>query len=384
MQSELSRELGLETSLFAFTIEPEVVAAVTNAGGMGVLGALRFTADELAEALDYIDAQVGGRPYGVDIVMPASSLSDDQAGEFDPVELEAKLKGMIPEEHLDFVERLLAEYGVEADTDAANASRGLLGWTDTTARPQVEVALRHPISLLVNALGPPPRDIVDTAHEHGIKVAALVGRADQALKQKEQGVDIIVAQGTEAGGHTGEIATMVLVPEVVEAVGETTPVLAAGGIGRGAQIAAAEALGAQGAWTGSIWLDTVEHGTNMAGIVDKLHAATSSDTVRSRALTGKPARMLKTAWTRAWEDPDNPDPLGMPLQYMLNAEASRRIAAATSPRAQELSGTPVGQIVGTMNETVAVADLVARLRREYAAAVARVGRGAPVGTEITA
>jgi NAD(P)H-dependent flavin oxidoreductase YrpB (nitropropane dioxygenase family) len=379
MQSELSRELGLEMSLFAFTIQPEVVVEVTNAGGMGVLGALRFTADELAEALDYIDSKVGGKPYGVDIVMPASSLSDDKAGEYDAQELEAKLKAMIPDEHREFVEKLLAEYEVAEDTPEEAASRQLLGWTDTTARPQVEVALSHPASLLVNALGPPPKDIVDAAHAHGMRVAALVGRPDQAVKQKEQGVDIVVAVGTEAGGHTGEISTMVLVPEVVEAVGPDTPVLAAGGIGRGSQIAAAQVLGAQGAWTGSIWLDTVEHGQMQVDMSDKLHAATSSDTIRTRALTGKPARLLKTAWTDAWDDPDNPDPLGMPLQFMLNADAMRRVANSTSEKAKELAGTPVGQIVGSMNETVRVADLMDRLRREYDEAIARIPRSERVG-----
>lgn len=378
MQSELSRDLGLETSLFAFTIEPKVVVEVSRAGGMGVLGALRFTADELAEALDYIDRELDGQPYGVDIVMPASSLSDDKAGQYDPQELEAKLKAMIPDEHKQFVERLLAEYEVDQDGPEEAASRHLLGWTDTTARPQVEVALSHPTSLLVNALGPPPKDIVDEAHEHGVRVAALVGRPDQAVKQQEQGVDIVVAVGTEAGGHTGEISTMVLVPEVVEAVGPDTPVLAAGGIGRGCQIAAAEMLGAQGAWTGSIWLDTLEHGEMQTDIRPKLHAATSSDTIRTRALTGKPARLLKTAWTEAWDDPANPDPLGMPLQYMLNADVMRRVGEASSPKAKELAGTPVGQIVGSMNETVRVADLVARLRREYEEAIARLPRPAGV------
>jgi NAD(P)H-dependent flavin oxidoreductase YrpB (nitropropane dioxygenase family) len=311
--------------------------------------------------------------------MPASSLSDDKAGEYDAQELEAKLKAMIPDEHREFVEKLLAEYEVAEDSPEEAASRQLLGWTDTTARPQVEVALSHPASLLVNALGPPPKDIVDAAHDHGMRVAALVGRPDQAVKQQEQGVDIVVAVGTEAGGHTGEISTMVLVPEVVEAVGPGTPVLAAGGIGRGSQIAAAQALGAQGVWTGSIWLDTVEHGQMQVDMSDKLHAATSSDTIRTRALTGKPARLLKTAWTEAWDDPTNPDPLGMPLQFMLNADAMRRVANSTSDKAKELAGTPVGQIVGSMNETVRVADLIDRLRREYDEAIARIPSSDRVG-----
>lgn len=367
MNTQLARELGAEVPIFAFSYMPEVVAAVSRAGGFGVLGALRFSADELEEALTYLDDAVDGHPYGVDIVMPASSLSDDEAGQFDPAELEEQLKDMIPDEHWDFVEQIMQEHDVPPLSEEEQAGRRLLGWTDTTARPQVEVALSHPISLLANALGPPPVDIVDEAHEHDIKVAALVGRADQAATQRERGVDIIVAQGTEAGGHTGEIATMVLVPEVVEAV-SPAPVLAAGGIGRGTQVAAALALGAQGAWTGSIWLDTVEHDQPEL-LRRKIHEATSSDTVRSRSLTGKPARQLKTAWIEAWEDPTTPDPLGMPLQYMLNSEATARMRAAG---AEELIGTPIGQIVGSMNETRTVADVMAELRADLEKTLARL------------
>lgn len=364
MQTALARELGIEIPLFAFSYMPEVVAAVSKAGGLGVLGAVRFSADELADALDHLDRECAGKPYGVDIVMPASSLSKDKAGEFDPDDLATKLQAMIPDEHWAFVERILDEHNVPKLPDEGAPSRLLLGWTDTTARPQVEVALSHKIALLANALGPPPKDIVDEAHEHGVPVAALVGRADQALKQREHGVDIVIAQGTEAGGHTGEISTMVLVPEVVEALGDA-PVLAAGGIGRGSQVAAALALGAQGVWTGSIWLDVAEH-EQPQQLRDKIHEATSSDTIRSRSLTGKPARQLKTAWIDAWEDPANPDPLGMPLQYMLNSDATARMRAAG---AEHLLGTPIGQIVGTMNETRTVAAVIDAIKTEYATTI---------------
>jgi NAD(P)H-dependent flavin oxidoreductase YrpB (nitropropane dioxygenase family) len=353
LHTPLARELGIEHPIFAFTYQPEVAAAVSRNGGLGVLGAVRFSPGELAEALDYMDRETGGRPYGVDVVMPASSEEVDA----DQVpEILAQLERMIPQEHRDFIERVLDEHKVGPLPEGEQVPRGLLGWTDATARPQVEIALSHNIALLANALGPPPRDIVDQAHDCDVPVAALVGRVDQALKQRDQGVDIVVAQGTEAGGHSGEIATMVLVPEVVEALAPS-PVLAAGGIGRGTQVAAALALGAQGVWTGSVWLTTAEHELQEA-LRSKLLAASSRDTVRSRSLTGKPARQLRTAWTDAWEDPANPDPLGMPLQYLLTSEAQHRIRVSGK---EELLGIPVGQIIGSVTATRPVAEVMQSL-----------------------
>ena len=358
LRTPLAAEIGIEHPIFAFTYQPEVAAAVSRNGGLGVLGAVRFSPEELAEALDYMDRETGGKPYGVDVVMPASSETVDAA---EVPEILRQLEAMIPQEHRDFIERVLDEHGVPQLPEGEEVPRGLLGWTDATARPQVEIALSHDIALLANALGPPPRDIVDQAHERDVRVAALVGRVDQALKQREQGVDIVVAQGTEAGGHSGEIATMVLVPEVVEALAPA-PVLAAGGIGRGSQVAAALALGAAGVWTGSLWLTTAEHELQDA-LRQKLLAASSRDTVRSRSLTGKPARQLRTAWTEAWEDPNNPDPLGMPLQYLLTSEAQHRIRVSGK---EELLGMPVGQIIGSVKEMRPVADVLQSLVNDAA------------------
>ncbi|MCW2571960.1 MAG: 2-nitropropane dioxygenase [Frankiales bacterium] len=358
MRTALSDELGLDLSLFAFSYMPDVVIEVCKAGGMGVLGAVRFTPDELSEAIEYVEARIGGRPYGVDIVMPAKT---EAVAGMPMDELHEMLEKMIPQEHRDFVERLLEEHGVPELPAQAQHQRDLLSWNDTEARQQVERSLDRPdVKLIVNALGPPPKDIVDQSHDAGVKVAALVGKKDHALKQIANGVDIIVAQGTEAGGHSGDIATMVLVPEVVEAVGEA-PVLAAGGIGSGRQVAAAFALGAQGVWTGSIWLNTIEC-AQPETMYKKFRNATSSDAVRSRAYTGKPARQLRTAWTDAWDNPDNPQPLGMPLQYMLNAEAQDRIRRSEN---EALLGTPIGQLVGSMSETKTVREVVAALCEEY-------------------
>jgi NAD(P)H-dependent flavin oxidoreductase YrpB (nitropropane dioxygenase family) len=363
MRTPVADMFGLELPLFAFSHCRDVVAAVSRAGGLGVLGALYFTPEELETELAWIDAHVDGRPYGVDVVMPASYVG----GEFDPGDLEAQLEKMIPEKHRRFVDETLERFGVPPLNGDAPRGHQLLGWTDATARPQVDVALAHPIALLANALGPPPADIVAQAHEKGVKVAALASTARHARKQVEVGVDIVVAQGTEAGGHTGEIATMVLVPEVVDAVAPT-PVLAAGGIGRGRQMAAALALGAEGIWTGSLWL-TVAEADSSPVLRQKLLAASSRDTVRSRSMTGKPARMLRTAWTDAWESESSPGTLPMPLQFMLTAEAFQRIQRSQNP---ELVGLPVGQIVGAMNDERPVRDVVYGLVEEYLAAVERL------------
>lgn len=369
MHTRLGEELGLEFPIFAFSHCRDVVAAVSRAGGMGVLGALYFTPDELEIELKWIDEHVDGKPYGVDLVMPAKvSLPDELAGATD---LEGELEKMIPLQHRDFVEKVLAEHDVPPLPEDGARPHHLLGWTDATARPQLDVALTHPVSLLVNALGPPPADVVEQAHEQGIKVAALASTARHAMKHKANGVDIIVAQGTEAGGHTGEISSMVLWPEVIEAMGDT-PVLAAGGIGHGSQMAAALAMGAQGVWTGSIWL-TVAESDSTPLVIEKLLGATSRDTVRSRALTGKPARQLRTAWTDAWERPDSPGYLPMPLQFMLVSDANMRISRSQD---RDLTGFPVGQIVGSMNEQKSVRDVVYRLVEEYGEAVERLNQTA--------
>jgi NAD(P)H-dependent flavin oxidoreductase YrpB (nitropropane dioxygenase family) len=357
VRTNVCDDLGIDLPLFAFSHCRDVVAAVSKAGGLGVLGALAFTPEQLEMELTWIDEHVGGRPYGVDVVMPASYAG---AGEVDPSHLAEDFEKMIPAQHRHFVEEVLDRYHVPPLPDEAEQPLRLLGWTHEGARPQVEIALSHPISLLVNALGPPPKDIVDEAHEHGVKVAALVGSVQQAQRQKNQGVDIIVASGYEAGGHTGEVSTMVLVPEVVDAVAPT-PVLAAGGIGSGRQMAAAMALGAEGVWTGSLWLTTTESNTNPQ-VQEKLLAATSRDTVRSRCLSGKPARQLKTAWTQAWDGDESPGTLPMPLQFMLTADAQNRIARSGQ---SELVGTPVGQIVGSMNSVRPVRDVIFDLMEEY-------------------
>lgn len=374
MRTRVCELFGIDLPIFAFTRSREVVREVSKAGGMGVLGAIAFAPEELESELAWLDEHIDGKAYGVDVVMPMATLaSGDIGSDF------GKLESMIPAGHKQYVEDVLAKHNVPQlpadapDQLAKSGGDALLNWTYDRARRQVDIALAHPVRLIANALGPPPEDVVRAAHDHGVLVAALVGNVHQAKAQDAADVDIIIAQGTEAGGHTGDVAGMVLIPEVVDAVAPK-PVLAAGGIGSGRQVAAALALGAEGVWTGSVWLTTEE--TEMPPvIVEKLLAATSRDTVRSRSLTGKPARQLRTAWTDAWDGPESPGALPMPLQFMLTAEAVRRIhsyAQDPASGAHELAGSPVGQIVGSMNKIRPVREVIDDLVRGYEETVARL------------
>ncbi|WP_030927092.1 NAD(P)H-dependent flavin oxidoreductase [Streptomyces sp. NRRL S-646] len=362
MQTELSKKLGVEHAIFGFTPFPAVAAAISRAGGFGVLGAVRYTApDELKRDLDWVEAHVDGRPYGLDVVMPAKKVEGVT---------EADVEAMIPEGHRQFVKGTLAKYGVPELAEGEASGWRITGWMEQVARGQLDVAFDYPIRLLANALGSPPADVVARAHEHNVLVAALAGSARHAAKHQEAGIDIVVAQGYEAGGHTGEIASMVLTPEVVDAV-DPLPVLAAGGIGSGQQVAAALALGAQGVWLGSLWLTCTEADMSSPAVTRKLLAAGSGDTVRSRALTGKPARQLRTEWTDAWDDPAGPGTLPMPLQGLLVADALTRIQKY---EVEPLLGTPVGQIVGRMTSERSVQAVFDDLTRGFEQAVDRINR----------
>jgi len=349
MRTPICDRLGIEFPIFAFSHCRDVVAAVSKAGGYGVLGVLAFEPDQLELELSWIDEHCGGRPYGVDLVIPAKYLGKGGGAEATP----EYLHSLIPQEHRDFVDRLLAEHGVPPLADEGIPHTAGLN-VDAFAGDQLEISLAHGASMIVNALGPPPPSVVDKAHEHGVLVGALVGSRQHAERQVAQGVDVIVAQGTEAGGHCGDISTMVLVPDVVDAVGDRATVLAAGGIATGRQMSAALALGAQGVWTGSMWLTVAEADTPDAALQNML-AASSSDTVRARFITGKPARQLKSAWTEAWSQPGAPEPLPMPLQGMLWGEASKRFFRAGN---RDLANFPVGQIVGRLDAVRTTREVV--------------------------
>jgi NAD(P)H-dependent flavin oxidoreductase YrpB (nitropropane dioxygenase family) len=361
VKTRVAELLGVEYPIVAFSHCRDVVAAVTNAGGFGVLGAVAHSPGRLDVDLAWIDEQVGGRPYGVDLLLPA--VRADAGDELD----RDTVRQLLPAEQQHFIDEILTRYGVPALPDGADEARSRMSVAPEAVGALLDVAFAHPIRLVASALGAPPPPLVERAHDAGVLVAALAGRVEHAIRHRAAGVDLIVAQGTEAGGHTGTIATMVLVPEVVDAVAPT-PVLAAGGIASGRQIAAALALGAEGVWCGSVWLTTEEAETS-AVVQRKFLAATSSDTVRSASLTGKPARMLRSAWTEAWEAPEAPPALPMPLQTVLVTPAQQRInraAGAAGSGAQQLATYFVGQVVGSLDRVRPVRQVMRDMVTEYA------------------
>ncbi len=360
MHTAICDELGIEFPIFAFTHCRDVVVAVSKAGGYGVLGAVGFTPEQLEIELTWIDEHIGDHSYGVDIVIPNKYEGMDSGLSAD--ELTKMLQSMVPQEHLDFAKKILADHGVPVDDSDESALR-MLGWSEATATPQVEVALRHPkMTLIANALGTPPPDMIKHIHDEGRKVAALCGSPSQARKHADAGVDIVIAQGGEAGGHCGEVGSIVLWPQVVKEIAPV-PVLAAGGIASGQQIAAALALGAQGAWTGSQWL-MVEEAQNTPVQQAAYAKASSRDTVRSRSFTGKPARMLRNDWTEAWETPGNPEPLAMPLQYMVSGIA---VSATHKYPDQtiDVAFNPIGQVVGQFTKVEKTSAVIGRWVQEY-------------------
>lgn len=368
--NEFAESLGIEFPLFAFSHCRDVVVAVSKAGGIGIFGALHYTPEQLREELQWIEDHIDGMPYGVDLVMPEKFVREAGGEEFDP----AELWKLIPEEHVQFAHSLCDQYGVPPLPEGIEVrDTSTLAWSEQVARQQLDIALSFSPCVLVNALGVPPRDVIEQVHAKGIKVGALAGRVRHAQKQKAAGVDFIVANGHEAAGHTGDITTMVLVPQIVDAVAPL-PVLAAGGIGTGRQMAAAMVLGAQGVWCGSVWLTSAE--SELDPIVrDKLIAATSEQTSRTRCITGKPARHLVTPYTEAWDAPETPDPLPMPLQTMATTEALTRISRSLHQEgsgARELVTTPAGQIIGAIHQVRGCKQIVQDFRVDFVEALGRI------------
>ncbi len=368
MNNLLCEMTGAEFPLFAFSHCRDVVAAVSRAGGFGVLGGSSFTPETLAVELDWIDAHVDGRPYGIDILIPENQAVGPRAG----VE---ELSDLISPAHRAFVADLLAAHGVVIGADEIIDTRRPPTLPDV-GEALMDVAFRHPIRLIANALGIAPPSMIARARKAGVPIAALVGAREHAVRQVAAGVDIIVAQGTEAGGHCGEVSTLTLVPEVLRALNEikNVPVLAAGGIMTGEQMAGCMALGAQGVWTGSVWLATSESEVSET-FRRKMVAATSRDTIRSAARTGKPSRQLKSAWHDAWADPASPEVLPMPLMMMLSSRPLKAVdwaADAGSAAAAELVTYFVGQGVGLVDAVRSAGAVVQQFKEEFADAVIRL------------
>jgi NAD(P)H-dependent flavin oxidoreductase YrpB (nitropropane dioxygenase family) len=371
MTNKLCERLGIEFPLFAFSHCRDVVAAVSKAGGFGVLGATAFNPEELEVELQWIDAHVDGKPYGIDVLIPENLSVKNETG------LTSKtLAARIPPQHRTFVDDLLKSHGVESAGEHARARSDDAPppfWPEE-AMELLRVAFNHPIKMIVNALGKPPQEMIDMGRAHNVPVGALAGAKEHALRLAEAGCDVIVAQGGEAGGHCGEVSTLVLIPEVVRALkaaGHDVPVLAAGGIMTGSQMAACMAMGAAGAWTGSVWLATTESECSQI-FREKMVAARSRDTVRSKGRTGKYSRQLVSAWTEAWEGPDSPGALPMPMQSLIAEPAIHK--ATKSAEGGNAAAVPlvtyfVGQGVGLVSDITSARSVVQDFMADYAEAV---------------
>jgi NAD(P)H-dependent flavin oxidoreductase YrpB (nitropropane dioxygenase family) len=345
-----------------------VVAAVSRAGGFGVFGATRYLPETLEQELKWIDDHCDGKPYGIDVLIPENIST---AGEKNVTW--KSLEKRVSQEHRDFTRNLLKKYNIELATESI-ADNQPQPFDAEIALQLLEVSFRHPIKLIANALGVPPKAMIEMGRKHDVPVAALVGSKEHALRQVAAGVDILVAQGTEAGGHCGEVSTMVLVPEVIKAIKpiRNVPVLAAGGIMTGHQMAACMAMGAAGAWTGSVWLATVESETSEI-FREKMIAASSRDAIRSKGRTGKPARQLRSVWTDAWDrGPDCPGALPMPLQSIISRDAFNsidRAAAAGNTQARDLVSYFVGQGVGLIDSVKSAGAVVQEFKEDFVDAV---------------
>jgi len=373
MNSRICEMLDIEFPLVAFTHCRDVVVAVSKAGGCGVLGAVGMSPEQLEKELKWIDEHIDGKPYGVDVLIPNKMVGKDE--KFDA----KKLVKMIPQEYADFRTDVLENHGIEApelrEIDTGGSSFAQNTQSDG-AKALLDVAFKHPIKIIANALGVPPDWMIQMGKDNDCKVAALLGTAEHAINQVKAGVDILVVSGTEAGGHCGSVSTMVLIPEVHQAIQPygDVPILAAGGIVTGKQMAAAMAMGASGAWCGSVWLTTIESEVEPV-IKEKMVAANSSQTVRSRSRTGKHSRQLVTPWTQAWEAESAPEPLPMPLQPMVAEPALQKVnklAAGGHDGAKELATYWVGQGVGLMNESISASDVVQDFKEDFINAYERL------------
>ena len=380
MKSPICEMFEIEFPLVAFSHCRDVVVAVSKAGGMGVLGAVGHTPEMLEQDLKWIDENIDGKPYGVDVLVPnnfegkGSSMTSED------------LRNMIPQEYRDFRADVLKQYDVDGESlrgggdskekEIRSDSRFGKNLKEKGAKKLLEVAFSHPIKLIANALGVPPKWMLDMGKEKGVKVAALLGAKEHAIRQVQAGVDILVVSGTEGGGHCGSVSTMVLIPEVkraIKAYGDV-PILAAGGIATGEQMAGIMAMGADGAWCASVFLPTTEAETS-ENIKEKMVNASFSQTVRSKSRTGKHSRQLKSAWTDAWEAKDAPEPLPMPLQTMVGEPALAIISKQATlghEGAKDLDTYWVGQGIGLVNETISAGQTVQKFKEEFIVGYERI------------
>jgi NAD(P)H-dependent flavin oxidoreductase YrpB (nitropropane dioxygenase family) len=352
LRTRLCDLLGIEFPIVAFTHCKDVAAAVINAGAFAVYGGTVRTPDELAADIKWVRDKVEGKPFGVDLLFPASSPPSGTIEE---------LKALIPEEQRQFVEAIKSRYNIPEPKNRPTPYR--LGWLNQeSARRQLDVVLEERVPVLASGLGN-PAFIVEAAHSRGMQVWGLVGKPRHARRAVEAGWDVIVASGYDAAGHTGDIGTFSIVPAVADIAGRT-PVLAAGGVSTGRHLAAALCLGAAGVWTGTLWLASRESDDSMT-VKEKVMLSTAEDTIHSRYISGFTMRSFRSQWHVEWEQPGAPKPLPAPYQMILSSDV---IQAAAENEIEEfmfmsiLSGQGVGFVTAMKPSRQIVFDLVDEAR----------------------
>jgi len=353
LHTAICDRLGIRYPIFGFSHSVEVTAAITNAGGFGVYGATRDMPDAISARLAEIRSRVGDRPFGADLLLPTGMADKNDW---------AAAEARIPEGHKAFVRHLKEKYKVPDPTGKSFFSSVVR--SNELFEAQADAVLASDVNLFASAIGT-PRHMIERAKEAGKITLSLVGAPKHVKYAKAAEVDVIVAQGYDAGGHTGPIGTMSLVPQIVDLAGEI-PVLAAGGIADGRQVAASLALGAQGVWLGTVWLTTEEHRVNRR-ILEKLWKAGSADTVLTRSHSGKTCRVLRTAWSEEWDAEGAPKPLEMPYQHVLIGDL---LTGVMEHEIEPLMYEAAGQGVAWCNEMTTVGQVVERLVAEAREALA--------------
>lgn len=355
LQSRLSRQLGIDHPVFGFCHSAPVVAAICQAGGLGVLGATRHTPEEIEHELAWIRRQVGQRPFGVNLVLPEGMPEHNDR---------CAIEDQLPAGHRQFVQSLIEKYQVPAASGPGERSRFVR--SQEVAHQQLEAVLQSDVNLLACGIGA-PLEVIERAKAGGKTVVALVGSPRHARAALSKPIDILVAQGYDAGAHTGTIGTFSLVPQIVDLAGDV-PVLAAGGVATGRHLHAALAMGAQGVWMGTAWLSAAEF-PMAEPLRRKLLAAGSDDTVISRADSGKTLRQLRSAWSDEWAAAGAPAPLKMPWQDILVGDL---LGAIDEHQVEPLMHTPAGQSVAYFNQVQSVADIMQGLVQEAEVSMRRL------------
>ncbi|MFI5394262.1 MAG: NAD(P)H-dependent flavin oxidoreductase [Candidatus Binatia bacterium] len=350
---------------------PELTAAVSNAGGLGVLGGAPLRPETLNEWIEHT-RRLTSAPFGVDTLLPAGVPRSGSKG---------GMRRKIPDAYFEFARRFKDKHGIAnllagGETPGAEPSQELFGvsqelvwdWTHDFFDRQLEVIMDQRVPVYAAGLGD-PSSFVKEFHARGMTVMGIAGNAKHVRRMRDGGVDVIVAQGTEAGGHNGRIGTMALIPQAVDAAGDT-PIVAAGGIADGRGLAAALALGAAGVWCGTVFCTT--HEAALSGFLKEAMLASDEEgTVVSRAVTGKPMRQLKNRWVEEFEA-SGLAPLPMPYQMILSTPV---MASAGRARRGDICATAAGQAVGMSRTVKPAAQVVADMVEQAAAVLAELGHG---------